>query len=277
MDPRPPKSYKGVFPFRLATTSFIYPDDYLPNVRRLAPYLDEIELLFLEGATPGALPPPAEIDAMAQVGKEQNLRFNIHLPTDVSISDSDPGRQKAAVDAIIGTLKRTAPLRPTTCTLHIDYREAGLSEATLKRWENRVRRNLDRLLGNGIDAGKISIETLDYPFHLLDRILADYGLSVCLDLGHLAIHGYDLKEMFGRYGPQTAIIHLHGVKNRRDHLALDPDAVEFMAAVIDLLEAYDGVVSLEVFSYDNLAASLECLDTWWRMDRPPLAGLEGGT
>ena len=44
------KSYKGRFPFTLATTSFIYPDDYVPNVRRLGPYLDEIELLCYESA-----------------------------------------------------------------------------------------------------------------------------------------------------------------------------------------------------------------------------------
>lgn len=55
MYPTLEKSHKGTFPFRLGTTSFIYPDNYETNVRLLAPYLDEIELLFLEG-DPESLP-----------------------------------------------------------------------------------------------------------------------------------------------------------------------------------------------------------------------------
>ena len=43
-----PTSLKRRFPFRLATTSFIHPAGYTVNVRRLAPLVDEIELLFLE-------------------------------------------------------------------------------------------------------------------------------------------------------------------------------------------------------------------------------------
>jgi len=41
-----PKSYKHAYPFKLGTTSFIYPDGYVPNVKMLGPYMDEIELLF---------------------------------------------------------------------------------------------------------------------------------------------------------------------------------------------------------------------------------------
>jgi hypothetical protein len=29
------KSYKGLFPFNIGTTSFIYPDDYVPNEKML--------------------------------------------------------------------------------------------------------------------------------------------------------------------------------------------------------------------------------------------------
>ena len=39
------KSYKGFYPFKLATTSFIYPDDYMPNVKMLGSFFDEIVFL----------------------------------------------------------------------------------------------------------------------------------------------------------------------------------------------------------------------------------------
>ena len=55
MYPPLPKSYKGMFPFKIGTTSFIYPDNYVQNVNMLAPYLDEIELIFFE-SIPNSLP-----------------------------------------------------------------------------------------------------------------------------------------------------------------------------------------------------------------------------
>lgn len=39
-----PDSLKGIFPFRLGTTSFIIPDDILPNVEFLSDKVDDIEI-----------------------------------------------------------------------------------------------------------------------------------------------------------------------------------------------------------------------------------------
>ena len=55
------KSYKGEFPFNIGTTSFIYPDDYVPNVKMLGPYLENIELLLFESQHTDALPSTSSI------------------------------------------------------------------------------------------------------------------------------------------------------------------------------------------------------------------------
>ena len=39
-----------MYPFKIGTTSYIYPAGYVDNVKILAPCLDEIELLLLESA-----------------------------------------------------------------------------------------------------------------------------------------------------------------------------------------------------------------------------------
>ena len=39
---------KNRLPFRLGTTSYIIPDDILPNVTMLAPSIDDIELILFE-------------------------------------------------------------------------------------------------------------------------------------------------------------------------------------------------------------------------------------
>ena len=56
----------GRVPFRLGTTYYILPDAILPNVRFLAPLLDEIELVLqINGKMRGALRVPANADRSA--------------------------------------------------------------------------------------------------------------------------------------------------------------------------------------------------------------------
>ena len=81
MYPAPPRSYKGVYPFKIGTTSFIYPDHIIPNVKILGRYLDEIELLLFE-STPDSLPSKEEITTLATLATELDLTYHIHLPLD---------------------------------------------------------------------------------------------------------------------------------------------------------------------------------------------------
>ena len=97
MYPSLEKSYKNHYPFRLGTTSFIYPESYIPNVKMLGPYLDEIELLFMES---NSLPSKDQINELALLAKEYELTYNIHLPTDISIGASDSSIRLHAVETV---------------------------------------------------------------------------------------------------------------------------------------------------------------------------------
>jgi hypothetical protein len=109
------KSYKGRFPFKICTTSFIYPDHYIPNVKMLGSYMDEIELLLFESRGVDAIPSTAVVAELDQLAREFDLTYNVHLPTDVSITDRSPTRQKNAVETMVqvdgtGDRARTATL-----------------------------------------------------------------------------------------------------------------------------------------------------------------------
>jgi sugar phosphate isomerase/epimerase len=260
MYPSLARSYKGIFPFRLGTTSFIYPDDYIPNVKMLGPCLDEIELLLFESLPADALPPKAVIAELAHLASEYDLAYNIHLPTDVSISDRQPEKQQHAVNTILSVIDRVAPLCPTAYSLHIPYSPKSFDPDTVKSWQCCVFKNLEKILTGGIAAESIAVETLDYRFDLLNDILAELNLSVCLDIGHLIAHGYDLNALFDKYGDITSIIHLHGVKNGHDHLALDKLSDKFREPVLAILKRFSGSVSLEVFAFDDLKFSLAFLE-----------------
>ncbi|MCP4687172.1 MAG: sugar phosphate isomerase/epimerase, partial [Desulfobacterales bacterium] len=202
-----PKSYKNVFPFRLCTTSFIYPDRYAPNVRMLGPFVDEVELLLFESA-PESLPTSREIQTLAGLAREFDLTFNIHLPTDISLCDPDPSRARGAAEIFRRIIRMTGSLSPTTYTLHLPYDQASAGEDHIARWRDAAHEGVASLLEGGVESRAITIETLDYPLDWAAPVISDLDLSVCLDIGHLVIHGFDPRRIFAEYRDQTTLIHL---------------------------------------------------------------------
>ena len=259
MHPALPKSYKGEFSFKIGTTSFIYPAGYVQNVKMVAPYLDEIELLLFESA-PESLPSAHEIRQLFNVSKEFDLTYNIHLPLDIFPGAPERSIRQFALETVIQIVDLTASLSPSTYTLHLPYDEAGFDNEQVKRWRDRLDESMKKLVSAGISGDIISIETLDYPMDWVEDILNDFNLYVCMDVGHLMLYGYDPEAVFNKHKNRIAILHLHGVDNQKDHLPLDRLAKENAETVIRILQQYERVVSLEVFSFDHLKASLNFLD-----------------
>ena len=260
------KSYKGIYPFKIGTTSFIYPDHYIPNVKMLGPYLDEIELLLFESRGTDALPSKSVITKLSRLAEDFDLTYNVHLPTDISISDQDPKHQIHAVDTMIRVMELVYPLCPSSLTLHLPYIDRSFEEYNIKIWQNRVHSNLEKILSASVSKDKIAIETLDYSFELVDDIIVDLDLKICLDLGHLMVHGHDIEKIFKKYADRTPIIHLHGVENDRDHLTLERLPIELIEPVLRILRGFTGVVSLEIFSFKNLNSSMKFLENHWEED-----------
>jgi sugar phosphate isomerase/epimerase len=257
------RSYKDVFPFNIGTTSFIYPDDYVPNVKMLGPFLESIELLLFESRHTDALPSKQVIGELNGLAKDFNLTYNVHLPTDISISSRDPKQQRIAVETIIRVAQRVEPLNPTTLTLHVPYNETLPDADGVKRWQERVINNLRQIVAGGIPGQLISIENLDYPFEILDPVIGDLNLTICLDCGHLILQGDDIHTFFKTYAAKTAIIHLYGVTENHFHFALDRLPEKLRAPIMELLTNFKGTVSMEVFSYADLDASLKFMENCW--------------
>jgi len=72
--------------FKLGTTSFIFPDHIIPNVKKLGGFFDEIELLIFESQPASVLPSKADVKELLYLSQKHDLNYNIHLPTDVSLS-----------------------------------------------------------------------------------------------------------------------------------------------------------------------------------------------
>jgi sugar phosphate isomerase/epimerase len=82
-------------------------------------------------------------------------------------------------------------------------------------------------------------------------------------VGHLIISGNDIVDIFRKYSSRISSIHLHGVEQKQDHLGLDHLPQRYISPVIDVLKHFEGILSIEVFSYLHLIASLQTLENWW--------------
>jgi sugar phosphate isomerase/epimerase len=256
---------KGRFPFPVACPSFVYPAGYEENVRCLAPFVDEIQLLFFE-SEPQGLPSPALIQELSGLAAGCGIGYNIHLPSDVYPGHPDPDERRRAAEAIHTIMQRCQDLSPSTFTLHLERNPAGTENLPVERWQQYLLESLEFMLPPETPTRKISIETLDYPLEWVAPVIEAMDFSVCMDMGHLLVHGIDLRAFYENWKDRITVVHLHGVDGNEDHLSLDRLSDEQMRTVFGLLQALKKVVVLENYSCPRLNASLACLaDGWSRL------------
>jgi sugar phosphate isomerase/epimerase len=259
-----PKSYKKMFPFKLSTTSYIYPDHIIPNVTMLAPFVDEVELVLFESESQDNYPDDAQIKGLMNFRLRQDIAFNIHLPMDILLGDENEEIRTKAISVVKTVTERTLGLNPSVYALHFDLRNRnGRGETDIEAWRRRLLRSVEEMAQHGIDANRIAIETLGYPFEWIEDIVERSGFSICLDIGHILISGQDLKFYLDKYLPKTSIIHLHGFQNGIGHLGIDRLPDPTLKLIFSHLRNYHGIVSIEVFSIEDLKKSLVTLEEEW--------------
>lgn len=250
--------------FRLATTSFIYPDHIIPNVKKIGAFFDEIELLVFESQPADVLPSPLDIAELAALSQDLNVTYNVHLPVDISLTHGSGRERRKAADTIARVVELFEPAAPTTHTLHLEMDGVNhFSPANPVSWQENALDGLNLLIPHLPGPKTLSVETLDYPPRFLAPILASYDVDVCIDAGHHFKYGFDLEHSFNTFSGRIAVVHLHGVSAKGpeilDHLSLDRLDPDRFNLVVGLLRAYTGTVCLEVFGLEKLNRSLEKL------------------
>ena len=253
-----------MFPFRLGTTSYIYPDQIVPNVAKLTPFLDEIELVLFESEGQDNYPDEAELRSLMNFCLNGEVDFNVHLPIDIFLGDKNEEVRFKGISVVKKVIERTLCINPSVYTLHLDLRKSdGQQERDINAWKSRIIRSIEEMVEYGIEPKRISIETLSYPFEWIEDIVKGFGFSICLDIGHMLIYGQDFRGYLDKYLPQTSIIHLHGFQNGVDHLGIDRLDGRIVDLILSKLQNYTGILSIEVFSFDDLKNSLEVLEQKW--------------
>lgn len=260
-------------PFRIGTTSYIWPDDILPNVVQLAPLVDDVELVLFESDEYGSnLPTEGVIAELRQVACAHDLTMTVHLPLDLRLGDEGAVRHVSLEKARM-VMERTRALDPFAYIVHLDGkaienepfpcpRRATEGEgAALRKWQAQAVRSLEQVAGWAGDASRVCVENLEnYDPAALVPVLECVPVSRCVDVGHFWLQGRNPLPHLRQWQARTRVVHLHGV-GERDHQSLAnvaPDALD--AVVGHLLENMRGVVTLEVFGVDDLNSSLSSLE-----------------
>lgn len=259
---------KNRYPFRLGTSSYILPDHILPNVRHLAPLVDDVELVLFESAGHSNLPTPSDIAELAGLAHRHGLSYTVHLPLDAELGHPDEATRLLSVGQCRRVIDLTSALNPFAWILHLSH-PAGSGEippGDRPRWLAALSRSCGELADAFPTPSRCCVETLSYPFAWVEDLVWRHGFSVCLDVGHLILRGDSLRDAWDRYGQATRVMHLHGVRGRTDHTdvsALAPDVLSLLWSFLRQTERGTRVVTLEVFNRADFERSLETLATAW--------------
>ena len=267
------------------TSSYVLPDDLLPNVRLLAPLVDDVELILFEGESSN-LPAPAAVAELRRYALDGGCGFTVHLPLDAGIGETDSAVRRRAQDIFLRVIDLTLPLAPHAFVVHpempLRYHPAlgerpvpvrDLDPAEFAVWQEALGESLERF-ATEVGPYPLAVENLQFPYGWLRPLLDRLDLGVTLDVGHLLMHGGTVADHLAAFGDRLTVVHLHGIRDGQDHREIGtypPGELEAILAGLTAAAttrpvfregADDGpclVVTLEVFGWEPTHASLDTL------------------
>ncbi len=265
---------------RVGTTSYIKPADIVPNVEFLGPLVDDIELVLFESAEASNLPDERTIATLGSLAEEHGLTYTVHFPLDIFPGSRDEEERLQAVSMLHRIVGLTEALDPFGYVLHLTPDHYGPAPShDVGAWVSALDRSLEEFLASTtVEAPLICVETLSYPFSMVEELVKRYELSVTLDIGHIWLMGYDSDEAVHTLLGNARICHLHAVFDGKDHLGLDEgdsEAIErFLSQLVEqsVRDGRERVLTLEVFGEREFAASLSFLQS----SRAMMSRTDGG-
>lgn len=251
---------------KIGTTSYIYPDNIIPNVGKLVSLIDDIELVLFEGKEYSNLPQQVDVSTLRNISEETGLSYTVHLPIDIDICSKDAEFRRFSLKRMIEIMKLTSPLNPRACILHLPRREVESEEM----WALRTARSLSEIFmefGNE----NICIENLSYPIKHVTPIIEEFDFKLCLDISHSLKCLDNWEEIFDNNFGRIKVIHFYGPETEGEgHTGLQKAERSFVKSVIDkiLSSNYSELLTLEVFGTEDFFESKKILEeeisTWQR-------------
>jgi sugar phosphate isomerase/epimerase len=243
---------------QIGTTSYIYPDDIIPNVKKLVNLVDDIELVLFEGKDYSNLPSKGDVNNLRRISQETGISYTVHLPVDLDICSKEAEFRKFSLRRMLEIMKLTSPLNPRGYTIHLPRRNVESEEV----WILRTVRSLSDIF---IEFGNenICIENLSYPIKHILPIIEEFDFKLCLDIGHTLRCSDDWKEIFDDNFSRIKVIHFYGHEGEgEEHTGLQKAERSFVKSVVDkiLSSNFSGLLTLEVFGTEDFFESKKILE-----------------
>ncbi len=257
---------KTNYPFKLGTTSYIIPDNVLPNVREISPLVDDIELVLFESPEISNIPSPDEIKELADLGAQYGCGYTVHLPIDKKAGAADENERVGFCDAASRIIERTLPLGPRAWILHLEGIKPDAATEEIDDWVQRCDHTILSLMEVVDSPAKVAIENLGYPWHWHHELAKLNRASLCCDVGHLwAYFDHNWQVQLEEMLPHTSVVHLHGFNGQKDHMSLASGDRDNITIFFEKLKKvnYNGVVTLEIFNQTDLSESVDMVRQIW--------------
>jgi sugar phosphate isomerase/epimerase len=228
------------------TTSYVLPDDLLPNARLLTPLVEDIELILFEGEASN-LPSQQDVAELRRLAEAGGGGYTVHLPLDVGLGELERRRRREAQDITLRVMDLTLPLEPHAFVVHPElplsyHPKLGEEPQPLDElppelegfWQEALGESLERL-AELAGPFPVAVENLQFPFVWVKPLLEQFDLGVTLDVGHLLKAGGNVRDHLTQFGDRLTVVHLHGIIDGCDHRdlsAYDEDELR------DLLESF---------------------------------------
>lgn len=249
---------------KIGTTSYIYPDGIIPNVRKLIGLVDDIELVLFEGREYSNLPTKEDVNTLRRISEETGISYTVHLPIDLDICSRDTEFRGFSLNRMVEIMRLTRPLSPTGYVVHLP--RMGVESEEM--WALRAVRSLSEVF---IEFGSecVLIENLSYPVERILPIVEEFDFGLCLDIGHAIRCSDSWERIFNDNLGRIKAIHLYGPEGE-GHTGLQRVERGFVKSVVErvLSSGFSGLLTLEVFGLEDFFQSkrilMEEISLWER-------------
>ncbi len=250
----------------------VFGENLLENAHLLAGMVDHIEIVLFYTPTLHNFPSVSEVKALKEIGAGEGVSFSVHLPASLEIASRNLKKRMKSVQMVIDLINFMGALNPMYHILHIPFSPPTLTFApgryfTIEHrgkfidWTQRAAESLETIQSRIERNNKILVENINYSPIFLESFWKLGLCGFCLDMGHLMLGQESVSGVAKQFMSAIREIHLHGVTGHEEHLSLAVLSKSRVSKWVKLLvdASYEGVVNLEVFSKEDLEASISML------------------
>lgn len=205
------------------------------------------------------IPSRKTVARLAELAQQHDLTYTVHFPIDRNLGSPYADERVKLQRQMLAIMDRVAPLNPFAYVAHLTGVVRDSSPARVRTWQQDIGELLPALIERVGDPMRLCVENLNYPFGWCDPLLDNFGLGVCIDLGHLWVGGFDADAHLKRYLSRARVIHLHGARDNLDHLPLTSLPPNRLQHALNSIGKFNGVLTLEIFDYKGIRDSLGLL------------------